>query len=210
MPKTDPLVYQELSAEEEKRLLREGTEEARLKVVQACMPQATEYVRTACRNQFNTTEQRSIAGNVLLTCVKRCNPEKGRLIVYARPYLRGAVRRAWREREVVKFGPRMPDTSLPIKDEVEEALDRPDETLMKWVSISERMEIIRPLLRSLTERERLVLHLHYEMGYSFATIARVYLHTSREVANKTHQKTLRAIRNWLMDAKVWNDLKEAE
>jgi RNA polymerase sigma factor (sigma-70 family) len=153
----------------------------------------------------------SIAGNALMRVVETWDKSLGEFMGYAKPFLRGAVKQAWRDREVVSYGDETPPKPDPLNppqplQPVEEHFDFDDMTTR------ERIAMVRPYLARLNEVERRILVLVYEGGFSFQEIGDMFAVT-RSAAQRTHGEALKQIRNWLMDDRtasgetMWNALQ---
>lgn len=198
-----------LSAEEELRLLKLKTQEAKDELVEANLPNALAYVRIACLNLLPPDEQLSIAGTTLMRCVESFDFNLSqRLIVYARPFLKGAVRTAWRQREPVNYGDTIPEKCHLDFDAIDRALEGESPAPYDEIHIRELVRLIRPLINRLNEKQKEVVLFHYESGFSFSAISRFRRYGTRQAVQRIHRNALRKLRKWLMQARIYKALKE--
>lgn len=169
---------------------------------------ALDLTRKLCRNRFPADEQFSIAGDCLMRAMKTFNPKKvgERLDIFVRPFLRGAVAQAWRDREPVAYGEKIPEKPDPLNPP--QPLERDViEQDFQSLDFKERWAVVQPFLAGLTEPERRILMLHYETGLSFADIGEMQ-NVSRAAIHQTHFQALKKLRHALMDSGVWKNLTE--
>jgi len=180
-------------------------------IVEEKLSESLSFVKAVCRDMLPADEQLSIAGNTLMRVVETWEEAKGDFMGYAKPFLRGAVRQAWRDMEVVAFGDDTPEKADPLNPP--EALEPTEEDFnFSDMTTRERIEALRPYLQRLTEPERRTLVLVYEGGFSFQEIGDMFAIT-RAAVQRTHGKALMQVRNWLMDDRtkrgvsMWEALK---
>jgi RNA polymerase sigma factor (sigma-70 family) len=175
------------------------------------LPESLEFVKAVCRNTLPRDEQMSIAGNALMRVIETWDGARGDFMRYAKPFLRGAVKQAWRDKEVVSYGDETPDKPDPLNppeplEPAEDFFDFDDMTTR------ERIALLRPYLQRLTEPERRTLVLVYEGGFSFQEIGDMFAVT-RSAIQRTHGEALKQLRNWLMEEQtargksMWEALK---
>jgi len=195
-----------LTDTEELSLLASDPTHFQVRLIEHTLDEAVEYIRKVCGGKLPQDEQLSIAGWALTQAAKNYQPGPGRrLMTFARPALRGGVMRAWRDREAVTYGDKIPPKTDPctLPDPLVDLVEEPG---FKEIDLKERWAIIKPLIQRLNENERRVLTLAYESGFTFQTIADMQGNT-RAAAHRTHQEALRKIREWLVEDKKFFALK---
>jgi RNA polymerase sigma-B factor len=162
------------------RAYRRGDTVARDRLVELHMP----LVRTLARRYVNRGEQLEDLVQVgsigLLQAIERFDPARGRdLAGFAAPTIAGEIRHHLRDRATVVRIPRryvgsaFPRSAIPLStaDEADARLGRAIATDAPYESSEDRLTLVAGL-RTLTLRERRIMHLRYFAGLSQEEIAR--------------------------------------
>jgi RNA polymerase sigma factor (sigma-70 family) len=195
----------ELTVEEELRLLgiKDKSIEARNTLVERSLKSATRFAHALLKGQIPLDEIFSIAGMALMRAVKnyRLNPtgNNARLLVYAKPYIRGEIIKAWRLRDPLDYGPDIPDKSSEPEPDLEDSVmsetsDGPDFDL---IHMHERQKMVKPHFDKLSETERRILILQFEARLNGAEIARM-LGCTRANIREARNRALMKIRHALI------------
>jgi RNA polymerase sigma factor (sigma-70 family) len=194
------LPEQRLPKDDEQRLLRVSKEdiEARDTLLLHAMRDALRYSSTVCEGKIDHSELMSICTVALMSAIRNYDPEHKRqltLIQFSKPFIRGEVRRYWKQLNIVNYGTKLPaDTSteqlenLPYVETVD-----PD---FESIHAHERWEWVEPHLKKLSETERRVLLLIFESRFTQADIGRM-LNCTRENIRVTLNRALMKIRKGL-------------
>jgi RNA polymerase sigma factor (sigma-70 family) len=177
--------------------------EAQQKLVLASLRDAFFYARKCARARLPDEEIVSLCYAALVRAAARVNPGKGRFFAYAKPYIRGAVCRAWRSLDVVRNGGNAEslDTNPDADDgdEYDNNKERVDPVDPEFglIDLTEKWAIVEPLLKKLSPSERTVLNLRYQQGLNFREIGDK-LKVTRSATQGTHARALRKLRNALL------------
>jgi RNA polymerase sigma factor (sigma-70 family) len=187
-------------------------------LVMSVMRDAILYAGRCARGRIPPGELFSLCYSALCKAAPRFYPGGIRFFAYAKQDVRGEISRYWKSLDVVKSASAHEDkTTAPIfkvkvyndaeRDTEDVMCEIPDEALtptliepeFDLINIRERWAIVAPLLhKHLTERERMVLSLFYESGFSFEQICKMVVPTvSRSAIQHAHGCALRKIRNAL-------------
>jgi RNA polymerase sigma factor (sigma-70 family) len=198
---------EKLLAETEDALAREATEDSRNKLVLHNMREAFYYARHVCRGRLPEDEIFSAVYGALAHAVKNYKPGTKlgiRFFAYAKPYVRGAICKEWKTKDVVKNAKHESlDKDIGVDDdliggeldgakqwEVEAARDPEFES----IHIGEQMEFLKPLLHSLlSDHERMVIELAYFGHFNFEDIAK-QLGVTRSAVQNTHTRAIQKLR----------------
>jgi RNA polymerase sigma factor (sigma-70 family) len=194
------LPAQPLPREDEQRLLRSGKEdlEARDTLLLHAMRGALKYSSTVSEGKIDLSELMSLCTTALMGAISNYDPEhKSRLSLmqFAKPFIRGEVRRYWKRLNIVNYGANIPeDTSTEQLENIQqvETVDPDFDT----IHAHERWEWVEPHLKKLSETELRVLCLIYESRFTLADIGRM-LECTRENVRITKNRALKKIRNGL-------------
>jgi RNA polymerase sigma factor (sigma-70 family) len=91
-----------LSREEENRLAREGTEDARNLLVMHAMHEALAYAYRCCRGGLDQDDLFSLCYDSLQQAAKNFKPNVIRFFSYAKIYVRRGIAQMWRSKDVVR------------------------------------------------------------------------------------------------------------
>jgi RNA polymerase sigma factor (sigma-70 family) len=179
--------------------------EAQRKLVLASMRDAFFYARKCARARLPDEELVSLCYAALVRAAARVNPGKGRFFAYAKPYIRGAVCRAWRSLDVVRNGGNAesldanPSPNTDDGDDYDNNAGRLDSVDPEFerIDLAEKWAIVEPLLKKLSPSERVVLSLRYQRGLNFREIGDK-LKVTRSATQGTHARALRKLRNALL------------
>lgn len=181
--------------------------------------EAVLYTGRCCRGAIEPGELLSLCYAALRKSAPRFRSGGITFLAYSKADLRGEISRHWKSQDCVRNSyfhesadePTIRRTSLISgaeegetftaawegADVLEENYSEPE-----WgaIEMRERMALIRPIMDSvLNERERTVVQLTYESGFSFEQIAGLMVpRVCREAIRMTHERALRKVRNALL------------
>jgi len=174
---------------------KDGPEELVLRSI----PEALKYLVYLSKDQLGETELRSLAYQAMKRAVSIFKPGTLRFFAYAKVYLRGELSRHWRELNTVSIPQRKVRNfqivslgEVPIEQQVEEPV------VFQQVRVHERMELIKPLLDTLSKRDREVLELYYFKGENLKQIG-VRFGVGPSAMQVVLSGILRRIRNTLLE-----------
>lgn len=192
------------------------------KLILHTLREAVLYSGRCCRGTIEPGELLSLCYAALRKSAPRFRPGGITFLAYSKADLRGEISRFWKSRNCVRNSYLHESADEPtIKrellisgaqegeditrawegcDEIEENYSEPD---FDGIALRERWALVQPLLQSaLNERERTVLQLTYEAGFSFEQIAGLMVpRVCREAIRMTHERALRKVRNALLRSK---------
>ena len=207
---------QKLSVEAEDGLARDATDDSKNQLVLHNMREAFFYALHICRGKLPGDEVFSAAYLALSHAAKNYKPgtKPGiRFFAYAKPYVRGAICKEWKSKDVVK-------------NAKHESLDLPGETdyylteqaandcaaennsieadefdrlgccdpEFAAIQINDQMALLKPMLRSLlSDHERMVIELAYFGHYNFEDIGK-QLGVTRSAVQNTHTRAIQKLR----------------
>lgn len=207
------LPSEKLTPEAEDSLARSGNLES---LVLHTMREAFYYARHICRGKIPEDEVFSAVYRALEQAGRNYKPGHTvgvRFFAYAKVYVRGALSREWKSKDVVKHAKHesidvpvektrhtgfqgvgeeevieifAPDTKWESEDYAEPEFD--------LIHLREKLEFIKPVLKKyLSDHERMVVELHYFANYNFEEIGDK-LCVSRSAIQNAHTRALRKIR----------------
>lgn len=189
-----------LSREDEQGLLVEPKSnlEARDTLLLHAMRDALKYSAAVSEGKIDPAELMSLCTTALMGAI--ANYDVGHkshlsLIQFAKPFIRGEVRRYWKRLNIVNYGAHLPeDTSTEQLENIQqiETVDPDFDT----IHAHERWQWVEPHLKKLSETELRVLCLIYESRFTLADIGRM-LQCTRENVRITKNRALRKIRKGL-------------
>lgn len=188
----------ELTPEREADLLarKDAEESAAQDLILHTLKAATRFASAVNRGAFPVDELFSLAGTALLAAVRnyRVGPEPVRLLVYAKPYIRGEINKAWRLRDPIDYGSEIPEKSPDGGHESlsEEVVD-PE---FDRIHLREQWDLVSPHFYRLSETERRVLVLLYQAELTGAEIGRM-IGCTRANIRETRLRALRKLRGAL-------------
>lgn len=216
------LPTEKLTPEVEDQLSREGKLDT---LVLHNMREGFFYARHVCRGKLPEDEVFSAVYRALEHASRNYKPGTKvgiRFFAYAKPYVRGALSREWKSKDVVKHAKHesldVPSsfTSNLLNSEYDHNHDDDPATMAsasKWeendhtepeyelIHLREQLEALRPVLRSeLSDHERMVIELCYFGHFNFEEIG-VRLGVSRSAIQNAHTRAMRKIRAVLLKKK---------
>jgi RNA polymerase sigma factor (sigma-70 family) len=192
----------ELSWEDEQKLLRSKTTDSRDKLLQHTLKSATRFATTVVRGRIPLDEVFSLVSYALLLAIPKYRQRRGqravRLLTYAKAYIRREVAQAWRARSPVNYKSHPPEENLTVAfsyyEELSETVDEgPD---FDQIDLNEKWQLVEPHLKRLSETERRVLILLYDARLSGPEIGRMLGFTRanvREARNRAFRKIRKAL-----------------
>ncbi len=173
--------------------LRDGLHE---KVALGFMREAVKYGRKCCRGSLGDDELVSLCYPALLHAAENYKARHGiSFFGFSKQYIRGAISREWRRRDVVRNSSR---------HETEAPLEKPGESQKQTVptvhpdfeslDLQERWAIVLPVIQKrLNAVERMVIVMRHKAGFSFQEIADCR-GVSRQAIARTHGVALKKLR----------------
>ena len=185
--------------------------------------EALPYATRCCRGALREDEIFSVCYAALMKAAKNFRPGGIRFFAYSKVYVRGELSRTWKTKDVVRSSslhetevePELPRLGLrtltdSAEDEKEKSDGRVDviepnfvEPAFASIDLKERWSLVAPLIGSaLNERERTVVQLYYESGFSFEEIGDLLVPSvSRAAVQSTHCRALKKLRGALIRSK---------
>lgn len=189
-----------LPLSEERELLRQDRtqEEVRNKLLLHSLKDGLKYAATCCEGKIGYDELLSLVTIAVLQAIKNYDLSHTAdltLIQFAKSYIRGEVKRYWKNLNIVNYGDKIPaDTSTETLDSIRETeIEDFDWT---GINVRERWGWVQPHYDKLTETERRVLILIFESRFSLSDIGRMF-DCTRENIRTTKLRALMKIRNGL-------------
>lgn len=177
-------------------------EKSREIIVLHSIRQSFDYAKRLSRGKLPDDEVLSLAYSALSKSILNFKPGSQSFLNYSKAYIRGEISAVWRAKDVVRNAYRHAD---PIdSDEIpgappaplEPDIVNPEFNNIHWRELWHELE---PLLREkLSKRQLLILEQHYRFGKSFQSVGDE-LGITREAVRASHSKSLRKIRNELLD-----------
>lgn len=211
-----------LTAEQERALSKRRGASAKNSLVLANMREAFLYAKRCSRGKLADDEVLSVCYAALRAAADNFKPNRGPFFSYCKVYLRGFISREWSAKDVVKSSSRHegPEATKPDsrhgpdvfeRGEVVES-DANDDPLwqdgavepdFESIHLRERWKLIQPEIRSLPERERMILELTYQSGFSFQKTGEM-LSISRQAVQIAIKRAIRRIQRKLESRKLAN------
>jgi RNA polymerase sigma factor (sigma-70 family) len=195
-----------LSREEEQSLLQgdKNSLPIRDRLLMCSLRDAMKYASTVSEGKIEYSELMSLCTLALLRAIHNYDPShkaKLSLMQFAKPFIRGEVKRYWKRLNVISYGSRLPeDTSTELLENVidYETVD-PD---FEKIHANERWQWVLPHHEKLSETERRVLTFIFYSRFSLADIGRM-LDCTRENVRVTKNRALMKIRKGLYRDRKW-------
>jgi RNA polymerase sigma factor (sigma-70 family) len=204
---------EKLTPEAEDRLSRSGKLDT---LVLHNMREGFFYARHVCRGMLPEDEVFSAVYRALEHASRNYKPGTKvgiRFFAYAKPYVRGALSREWKSKDVVKHAkhesldvPARSTAAMMDNYDQDGVQNEYRDSNNKWeelnpvdpefdlIHLHEQLEELRPVLRSeLSEHERMVIELCYFGHFNFEEIG-VRLGVSRSAIQNAHVRAMRKIR----------------
>lgn len=172
-------------------LLRKGPTE---NVVLGFMREAVKYARKCCRGSLDDSELVSICYPALLQAAENYKARHGiGYFAFAKQYVRGAISREWRRRDVVRNSSRYEDEEAPAAPPKPHDELQPVQPDFESLDVRERWDLIWPVMQKrLNDVERMVLVLRYKSGFSYEEIGRLR-GVTRQAIQRTHAAAIRKL-----------------
>lgn len=173
-------------------------ERAREYIVLHAIRQSFDYAKRLSRGKLPDDEVLSLVYSALSKSIVNFKPGSQSFLNYSKAYIRGEISAVWRAKDVVRNAYRHED---PIEPDETPAPLEPDNVDPEFNNIHwrELWHELEPLLREkLSKRQLLILEQHYRFGKSFQAVGDE-IGITREAVRASHSKSLRKIRNELLD-----------
>lgn len=206
-----------LTAEQERALSKRRGAAAKNSLVLANMREAFLYAKRCSRGKLADDDVLSVCYAALRAAADNFKPSRGPFFSYCKVYLRGFISREWTAKDVVKSSSRHegPEATKPDSRHGPDVFERgevvesdanddgevdPD---FESIHLRERWKLIQPEIRSLPERERMILELTYQSGFSFQKTGEM-LSISRQAVQIAIKRAIRRIQRKLEARKLEN------
>lgn len=183
-------------------IVKNSSVTARNMLVMHAMREAFFYARRCCRKQLQEDEVFSLVYDALCRAAKNFKPGKLRFFAYAKVYVRGAICREWKSKDVVKNSSSHETLIVEDFDPVDGEEIQPKRGIATLnftepefddIHFRELWARVRPLLKRLSPRERKVVRMRYNLGLNYREIGD-RLGVSRSATQMTHTKAMRKLR----------------
>lgn len=184
-----------LTLEEEQALIRDGSPEAREKLIVGTMYFACAYAQRVCSGNLDGEDIFSACYDALSAACKNFNAGQQNFLAYAKPYIRGTVFKAWKSKDVIKHTMTF---QLAPGDSLDDVIS-PDTEEFDYEGIHRReiMDMLQPVMKKfLTEQERMVIELHDMGGMTFKDIGTT-MDYSRSRAQQIYDAAVKKLRRHL-------------
>lgn len=181
-----------LKPDEERELIRNGSEEARQKIIVYAMRAACSYGQKVCKGNVDGEDIFSACYDALRHAVANYKPGQKSFFVYAKTYIRGEIFKAWKAQKAVKksFMVQMEndDTDDALLVDSNEGFD------FDGVHRREQIQLLRKVIDAhLSEQERLVVELRDFGQLTFIAI-RDLLGGSRQNIQQIYNRAVKKIK----------------
>jgi len=191
-----------LTLEEQNKLAQEGTEEALTALVMENINAGFGYGRIYCGSRFSDAELLSIVYKAMMAAAKRFRPGDQKLISYCKPFIRGELHRAWKQKAPI--GLQLPEFPPPPSgvwspdDEQDPGVVELAYVNFDYESLDKDVAATRlsPFLKRLTTHERLVVDLIYFGGYNQVDAAEL-MGVARSAVQQVLKRVWRKFKRWL-------------
>lgn len=178
----------------EKLLINSGTKNALDKLALHNLDEAVKYAKQCCRGSLDEPELISLCWVALRQAAAnyRIKKSKGiRFFAFCKPYIRGQINIERKQKIVVR---NVESNQFLPPDENTEGITGPD---FSNLETKELLAGLKPAIFSqLSDRERAIVILRYESGFSFTEIGE-RIGFSRQSIQKSHFKALKKLRSAL-------------
>lgn len=171
---------------------------SRRTLVMRHMGEGLKYARKCCRGLLTDEILTSRVYAGLVKAAERFDPTRlnaRRFFVYAKVFVRSEVWREWRGLDVVRNRKHISENDLPEEDRPEQPTTEPE---YGAIFAHDEWEKIEPLLRRLTDRERLVIDMVFLQGKNYREVGDA-LGISRSAAQQDGARALGKLRRWVGD-----------
>lgn len=162
-------------------------------VVLGFVREAVRYGRKCCRGSFDDGELISICYGALQAAAKNYRPDRGLgFFSFSKQYLRGAISREWRKRDVVKHSSTHEEDAVAVTSVNKELQVVPPD--FDGVYTREEWELLWPAMQKrLNDVERMVVVLRYRADFSFEEIGRLR-GVTRQAIQRSHREAILKLR----------------
>jgi RNA polymerase sigma factor (sigma-70 family) len=184
-----------LTAVEEQALILNGSPEAREELIVRTMFFACSYGRHVCRGNLDGEDIFSACYDALTAACKNFKGGQQNFLAYSKPYIRGTIFKAWKDRGLVK---KTTTLQLPSNNSIDDVLSPEAEDFdYEGIHRREMMDMLQPVMEKyLTEHERMVVELHDMGGMTFKDIGSA-MDYSRSRAQQLYDSAIKKIRRHL-------------
>ena len=191
-----------LTAELEDRLALTATDAAHVDLVMGNIKHGFGYARIYCTTRFDDDELLSVVYRAMIAAAPRFRPGRQRFIAYCKPFIRGELHRAWKQK--APCGIPMPEFSPPVSgaygpdDESDPGVIEPIYTTFNFHPLDREniQKKLAPFLNRLTTQERLVIDLMYTGGYGKSDIAEL-TKGKRQAIHQVWRRAMRKLKMWV-------------
>lgn len=200
--KTFLLPESKLTEQEQAALAVQGTEAALTELAMDNIQAGFAYGRCYCGNRFQDDELLSAVYKALMAAARRFRPGRCRLSVFAKPFIRGELHRAWKQKICIgvplPIYPANDHNYAPTSDDEDPGFKELECEFFDYDAVDREVVVnrIQPWLSRLTKHERLIVDLVYYGGYSqtdAATLIGVKRQALQQILRRIHGK----FRKWL-------------
>lgn len=188
-------------------------------LVMHTLRKAVPYAVTVGKGQINAAEALSLAYEALTLSSRTYDPKGIPFFNYSKPFIRSSVfkhregcevvRHAWKHRTVEEVKTIKIDTASPEVNQDWEAnipitktasvFNMPVEPEFELIDLHEKWKLVEPHFKSLTERERTIIRLIHESGFTHEKIGILLVpRISKEAVHIAYDRALRKIRKALL------------
>lgn len=178
------------------------------KLVLHNMREAFFYARHVSKGHIPDGEVLTTCYSAVLGAANNVKPSDNRFFAFAKPWIRGALSRYWKTKDVVKNSSlhETPDFE-PEPDKVTATCDGNEsfepleadhaEPDFDRIELAEKLALVKPMIKSrLNDQEQMVIELYYTSGFTFSKIGEM-LGVTRSAIEHTHARALKKLRSAL-------------
>lgn len=184
----------QLDLKQERSLINTGTKTALDKLALHNLKEAVAYANQCSRGSLEQPELISLCWTAVRQAAEnyRIKKSKGiRFFAFCKPYIRGQINLERKQKIVVR---NVELSQFMLSDENTEGVIGPD---FSNLETKELLSGLKPaIFEQLTDRERAIIILRYESGFSFTEIGE-RIGFSRQSIQKSHAKALKKLRSAL-------------
>lgn len=215
------LPEEKLTTAQENALAKRGTPAAHNKLVMHNMREAIKYTKRVSNNAIPDEQLLSVCYAAMMAAARRFKPDWARFFAFSKAHLRGALKEHFNAQKVVKQGHVVSREELKSamheRNGTGELIDNPNaaggdvevitgeiqDPDFKSIKLREQWALVLPLLKGklLSEREAMVIDLHYNAGFTLADIGKK-LGVTCEAIRHIRGKALKKVRTKLLSRHV--------